>query len=607
MTWYKGRRAAGVGVLCALALTASACGGGGGGGGESPDPGSKDEGTPVKGGTLNMLGRSDVDYMDPNIVYYTLGSASLRMWARQLFTNPAVDGEQTTTVPDLAAEMPTVENGGVSKDSKTYTIKLRSGVKWNTEPARAVTAQDVVRGVKRTCNPIQPFGGSPDFDTLIVGLPDFCAGFAKAGKTPKALGDYIEANEISGFQAQDDSTLLVKLTRPTAYLPAMMTMSAFSAAPVEFNKYLPGSAELAQNTISNGPYQVDSYKPTKGMTLSRNPAWSAETDPVRKAYVDKVEIDMTVAQESTQQQLETGAPTADMQFGESVPASRVPALQAAKDPKLVIGDTSSSNPFFWFNQVSPNEQGALSKLEVRQALMHGINRDNLIQVMGGKALNNPLTSVIPDSLPAGQAGNVDLYEYDPEKAKQLLADAGYPDGLTLKLLYRPSSEAQVKSFQTVKQDLTKVGITITALQSPDADFYTKYLQVPAVAKRGVWDLAFGGWGADWYGTGSELSYFKPLFYGKSAFPPNGSNYGFYDSKAANDLIDQAVAATTADESAALFQKADEQVMKDAAFFPITNPKEAHYHAEHVHNAVYMGGLQGFDPTNVWLDKDKQGG
>lgn len=68
-----------------------------------------------------------------------------------------------------------------------------------------------------------------------------------------------------------------------------------------------------------------------------------------------------------------------------------------------------------------------------------------------------------------------------------------------------------------------------------------------------------------------------------------------------------MSAKTTEESAQLFHQADEQVMKDAAFYPVTNPKEAHYHAAQVHNTVYLSGLQGFDPSNVWLDKDKQGG
>jgi peptide/nickel transport system substrate-binding protein len=608
MIWKKGRRVAGVGTVCALALVASACGGGGSGGnGGSGGSGTNDTANAVKGGTLNMLGSSDVDYFDPNLSYYTVGALALRPWSRTLFTNPAKAGATTTTVPDMASEMPSTSNGGISKDGMTWTIHLRDGLQWNTKPVRPVVAGDVVRGIKRMCNPQQPMGGLPDFLTLFVGYENFCKGFAHVPQKANAIASYMDSHDIPGVVAKDDKTLVFKLTSPAAYLPSMMTMTSFSAAPVEYNKYLPGSTALGQHTIADGPYQVQSWNPTKSITYVRNPAWKASSDPVRKAYVDKIVVNETVTQESAQQQLETGSPNADLEFGISPQPSRVPQLQATKDPNLVIGDTSSSNPYIIFNYASPNNKGALSKLKVRQALEYAINRDNIVQVLGGKVLNNPLTRVIPKSLPAGESGSFDLYKYDPAKAKKLLAQAGYPNGLTLKFLYRPSSEGSNKTYQTVKQDLTKAGITIKGVTSPDADFYTKYLQVPSVAKRGVWDLSLAGWGADWYGTGSELSYFKPLFSGKPSFPPVGSNFGLYDSSKTNSLIDQAVAAKTADQSQSLFQKVDMQVMKDAAFFPITNPKEAHYHASQVHNAIYIAAIQGFDPTNVWLDKNKQGG
>ena len=87
----------------------------------------------------------------------------------------------------------------------------------------------------------------------------------------------------------------------------------------------------------------------------------------------------------------------------------------------------------------------------------------------------------------------------------------------------------------------------------------------------------------------------------------GSNFGLYDSPATNDLINQAIQAPTKDAAAALWAKADRQVMQDAAFFPITNPKNPNYHAEQVHGAVYIPTIQNFDPTNVWLSADKQGG
>jgi peptide/nickel transport system substrate-binding protein len=121
-------------------------------------------GTPVSGGTLDMLGVGDVDFMDPNVSYYSGGYLGLRLWSRQLVTYPAIAGKATTVVPDLATQLPTVANGGVSKDGLTYKFTIRTGAMWNTTPARQVTAADMVRGMKRVCNPAQPFGGLPDAD-----------------------------------------------------------------------------------------------------------------------------------------------------------------------------------------------------------------------------------------------------------------------------------------------------------------------------------------------------------------------------------------------------------------------------------------------------------
>jgi peptide/nickel transport system substrate-binding protein len=593
-----------VAALCTVGLAVTACSGtikpattASGGAASGP--------AAVSGGTLNMLGTGDVTYMDPNISYYSIDYLAERMFSRQLFTNPAITGQVTNPVPDLATEMPTAGNGGISADGKTYTIKIRQGAKWDTSPARQITAADEVRGVMRTCNPIQPFGGIPDFNDLIVGYSTFCSGFAKVAHTPAAIAAYMDKTPLPGVVATDASTVTFKLTHPASYFVGMLTLSAFSPAPVEINQYLPASSEQATHTISDGPYKVDSYVATKSINFSRNPAWTASTDPIRKAYVDKIVINETSTQDSVQQQLETGTPSADMEFDAFPPPNQLPALIAKGDPNLSLGLTASNNPYVVFNTVSPNNNKALGNVKVRQALSYAINRSNIIQVLGGPKVNPPLTHVLPPNIVGGET-SFDLYPYDPTKAKQLLSAAGFPNGFTLKLLYRNSSQGSTKAFQTIQQDLSKIGVKVTGVPSPSADFYAKYLTVPAVAQRGVWDLSLAGWEADWYGN-AALSFFNPLFSGPASFPPTGSNFGLYNSATTNQAVTAAITATTVDQARSLWAAADKSVMTDAAIFPLTSPLQPNYHASQVHNAVYVPAIQQFDPTNVWIDKAKQGG
>ncbi|SER07148.1 ABC transporter substrate-binding protein [Microlunatus flavus] len=580
-----------------LTLMASACGGGT----NTPASVRGSGGTPMKGGTLNMLGVGDVDYMDPQAVYYTAGAMILRLWNRGLYSYPADPARNTTSQPDLADGAPST-----STDGLTVTVKLKGDAMWNTSPARAVTAGDAVIGLKRTCNPVQPYGGLPDYQDLIVGFRNFCDGFAKIKGDPAAIRDYVQRNNIEGVQALDDKTVVYKLVHPASYFQDMLTMNSFNPAPVEYLDATPGTdfGNNLKNLVSDGPYYVTEYTATKTMSLSRNPVWSEASDPIRKAYVDSIKVTETGTQESIQQQLQTGTEAADLEFDTFPPPTAVPGLVARKDPNLNIGQGSSSNPYLIYNILSPGNGSAMKDAAFRKAISTGINRANLTQVLGGNLLNTTLTKVLPANVVGGEQ-NFDLYPYDRAKAMQMLAASG-KDGATVKILYRNASQGSTKVFQSVQQQLDELGLKAEGVPAPNADFFTKYLNEESVARRGVWDIAVGGWSADWYGN-AAVSFFGPLFSGQPSFPPIGSNYGFYDNPDTNKLIHSATVAKTQDEAAALWAQADRAVMADAPFYPITNENTANYKATQVNNAVFLPSLQGFDPANVWLSAGKQGG
>ena len=568
-------------------------------------------GAPQRGGTLNMVGISDVDYMDYDTAYYTTDiMVQQRLMERTLYNWAAVPGHNITPEPDLATGMPVISDNGLKQ-----TVTIRSGVMWNTSPARAVTAADVVRGIKRACNPSPvAFGGMADFETTIQGLSAFCAGYPAASANNAAvMKKYIEGHNVSGITISGNS-ITFTLTRPAPWLDGAMTLAAFVATPIEAENGLPGTPAVYDHMYSDGPYELTSYTPKKSMTFVRNPVWSASTDPLRKAYVNAINVDETGNQTTIYQQMATGSASLGMSFDALVPPADDPnLLNLIKSGSHLanLAATYSSNPYLVFNTVSPNNGGALGKADVRQALSYGIQRSQLTKSLGGATTNPPLTHI----LPAGIDGSQDVpagynpYPYDPSKAKSMLAAAGFTSShpLQIKFLYRSDSQGSTKIFNNVAAQLGALGsVTVSGVPTNQADFYGKYLYVPntssapSPAYKGTWDMASAGWGPDWFGD-SAVSYFNPLYSSPGGFPANGgSNFGYFSSATVNNTISQALSQTTEAAADKYWAQADEEVMQAAAVYPITSPLQLAEHAPYVHNAVYMTQWQNFDPTNVWL-------
>ncbi|HEX6869803.1 MAG TPA: hypothetical protein VF163_01785, partial [Micromonosporaceae bacterium] len=155
------------------------------------------------GDTLRLCGPGDPVALDPACLDDAASAQLTRLYARQLFTYRAEPDlrswQAIAPVADLAAQIPSIYNAGLGASGTTYVVHLRSGILWDTEVPRPVTAHDVVRGIKRLANPIRPPSVLPYFTSTIRGMAQFHADLVAAvGKDPTAqdLADFLNSHEI---------------------------------------------------------------------------------------------------------------------------------------------------------------------------------------------------------------------------------------------------------------------------------------------------------------------------------------------------------------------------------------------------------------------------
>jgi peptide/nickel transport system substrate-binding protein len=298
---------------------------------------------------------------------------------------------------------------------------------------------------------------------------------------------------------------------------------------------------------------------------------------------------------------------ADMLWDIQPPTKRLPELFATDDPRLEIYPAGLLSPYLVINFLSPNQDGAVARRGVRQALAYAIDKAEVSRVWGGPRLNDIADQILPALCTAHQ----EVHAYatrdgrgDPALARQLLAEAGYPDGLTLTLVYR-NRDIHPETAVAVRNGLARAGIRAELVPVSINDLFAQYLGSVPAAREGRWDVALTGWEPDWHGNNGRV-YLQALFdsAGVSANGDWGANFGHYRSETANRLIGAALGSSDQQRANALFQQAEAEVMSDCAIVPILFAHQYWLHGWRVRNWLPYPVLNG-DLTNLWLDEPRE--
>jgi peptide/nickel transport system substrate-binding protein len=528
------------GAVIAVVLVA-ACGG--------PRVSSGASGPPRAGGTLAIGIESEVDVLDPQRAG---GWVSWRV-NRQMF-EPLVD--EDLTKPSAQVAVPALRPGlatswDISPDGTVYTFHIRPNVKFHD--GTPLDAAAVEFNIRRMWDK-----GFQYYDAKAAGQTTFVWQQLKSIATPDPM--------------------TVQLTMKQAFEPFVRLLAQGGSgstgimSPASVTRY--GNDNVGEHPVGTGPFRFVDRVRGQRITLARNDDYWGT-----KPYLDKVVF----------------RPLPD-------PSSRVASLRANEVDMIAVPPPDSvaslqqsgfqlsegAPPHVWYLSFNFNDPIMKNKL-VRQAINLAIDR----QGMATTLLKDTVKPAYDVQAPANAAyvENTAAYGYNPDKAKQLLAQAGYPNGFSTQMMTSVDGSGQiipVPMAEYIQQDLAKVGIQIQLQTTEWISYLTKWAQG---TPPGV------GWAQQSWGM--TTPYWLYIATSSTLEAPDGPNVGGYSNPQLDQVMQQAITATSESAAVAKWKEANRIVTDDAAIAPIVNDKAPYILSPKVHGFV-SASEEWYDLNTVWL-------
>ncbi|MGC4978652.1 ABC transporter substrate-binding protein [Streptomyces sp. DT199] len=543
------RVTAGVASVLALSLGAAACGGGGddndGGGNGKKDAALNSivNASDKKGGTATYEHSDVPDSLDPGNTYYGWVQNFSRLYGRTLTTfKPAAGKEGLEVVPDLAEGL-----GKSSPDAKTWTYKVRAGVKF--QDGTPVTSKDVKYAIERS-------NFAPE---ALSNGPTYFKAYLEGGDKYKGPYKDKSAEGLKSIETPDDRTIVFKLKQPFADFDYLATFS--QTAPVPQAKDT--GAKYVQAIQSTGPYQFQSYEEGRGATLVRNKQWDAKTDPIRKALPDKITIKFKVNPVTVDNNLLSDKITADA-AGTGVQPQTQPKVLRGKYANQTDSSYAGATQYIALNvNVKPFDNA-----DCRKAVQWGLDKQSVLDAMGGSPKGDVATTLLPPSVNGYTKFDTyatDGHKGDVAKAKAALKACGKPNGFNTILTARSDRPAEIAAATAIQASLKKIGINIEIKQFPSGKYFSNFAGVPSYVHDNKLGMLSMAWGADWP-TG--YGFLDQIVNGAAIKPSGGNNLMELDDPKINKALTDAIANTDDAARTKAWGDIDKMVLDNASVVPL---------------------------------------
>ncbi|MFF3515849.1 ABC transporter substrate-binding protein [Streptomyces sp. NPDC002573] len=586
------KRALAAAAVVAGLLTTAACGGGNGDGGSKDGAAGFDAANNKvaqadqvkKGGTLKFVSAQDADSWDTTRGYYGFMWDFSRYYSRQLLTYKTAPGAEGAQLqPDLATDMGQVADGG-----KTYTFKLRDGITW--EDGKPITSQDIKYGIERVWAQDVLSGGPIYLQQMLDPKNAYKGPYKDTSKDHLGL---------KAIDTPDAKTIVFHL--PQANSDFLQVLAMVTASPVRQDQDT--KSKYGLHPFSSGPYKFQSYSPGKNLVLVRNDKWNASSDPVRKAYPDKITLDISTNQADMDQRLIKG--DYDLDAGQTGlgPQGRQIALKQHK------GNLDNPVSGFIRYAVFPQSVKPFDNLHCRKAVIYAADHVSLQTARGGPIAGGDIgTNMLPPSVAGGEGQKYDPYQIsgankngNVDLAKQELKACGQPNGFKTTIAVRNNKQQEVATAESLQAALKKVGITADIYQY-DGSQTPGIIGAPAnVAKKNL-GIIIMGWGPDFP---TVQGYGIPLWDSSYILQSGNNNYALIKDKTIDGLFNQYTSTLDESKKTQLATEIDHKVMEGAYYLPFTFERLLNIRSSRLANVYTTNAYSGYyDFVNLGLKSTK---